>query len=129
MDDYVLRMETAPVTVYVSNTYISTVNSWTGTTNFSWNYQRPLYFNDPKTESEIRSSDIEYILKRHGRTLSPAEKSFIRKFNARPTTRGIRTCEKRHGRALKFAAMAPELQARFDRRIPCWRAGRWKSLT
>lgn len=130
IDDFTCG-STGPIMTYSSRGYIVVTNSWMGnsTTWGTQNFNSPRYFDPPKIESQFRDADIDLILKRHGRALSNAEKSVIRRFNRPPTIKGIRTCEKQHGRALKSAEDVPGLQARFDRRIPCWRAGRWKSLT
>ncbi len=71
----------------------------------------------------------ERLVRRHWREMSEAERVAYRHQNAEPTLKGIRLCSLIHERLLLLLKTLPNLQARFDRRIPCWRAGRWKSLT
>lgn len=61
--------------------------------------------------------------------LSDAEKAYLRKINFQPTRDGINVCCTWHDRSTHWISSMPQLQARFDRRILCWRAGRFKSLT
>lgn len=65
----------------------------------------------------------------YAKFLSDAEKAYLRKINFKPTREGINVCNDWHDRSTHWISSLPQLQARFDRRIPCWRAGRWKSLT
>jgi hypothetical protein len=63
------------------------------------------------------------------RRLSKAEKELLRELNEESCLVGIQTCRNWHARSHQRISTLPQLHARFDRRIPCWRAGRWKSLT
>ena len=61
--------------------------------------------------------------------MNDMEMELLRRWNIEPTVQGIRDCFWRHCRALLTLRSLPYLRSRFDRRIPCWRSGRWKSLT
>lgn len=87
-------------------------------TNCSTNYFR-----------QARKMDAYTLTRTYGKLLSESEKAFLRKINAQPTQEGRDACLERHNRALHLIETLPHLHARYDRRIPCWRAGRWKSLT
>lgn len=69
------------------------------------------------------------LVRTYGRLLTPSEKAYLREINAQPTKEGREACQQKHNQALDRIETLPHLNARFDRRIPCWRAGRWKSLT
>lgn len=60
---------------------------------------------------------------------SEEERSMIRQYNLKATSDGIETCETGHQTILKRLRHVPHFRARFNRRIPCWRSNRWKSLT
>lgn len=71
----------------------------------------------------------ERLLRMIRQQLSEAEEAFLRKLNIGPTSKGIQACRTFHERMVSTLRELPQLLARFDRRIPCWRSGRWKSLT
>lgn len=75
----------------------------------------------PKTNARLTGMFAKY--------LSDAEKALLRELNWEPTKEGVKICQTWHDRSRRWIASLPQLHARFDRRIPCWRAGRWKSLT
>jgi len=98
------------------------------TTGFDNNY--PYFTNCSTNYFRQAKRHCAYTLARtYGRLLTPSEKAFLREINAQPTREGKEACQERHNRALSRIETLPHLHARFDRRIPCWRAGRWKSLT
>lgn len=108
---------------------ISCTNHRPGTTTgFDSTY--PYFTNCSTSYFRETKRHCAYTLARtYGKLLTPNEKAFLRKINTQPTLEGRETCQQRHDRALNRIETLPHLQARFDRRIPCWRAARWKSLT
>ncbi len=61
--------------------------------------------------------------------LDEADKALLREMNFKPTREGIHNTARFHTLAIFVLWFTPWFLVRFDRRIPCWRAGRWKSLT
>lgn len=61
--------------------------------------------------------------------MTEAELAIYREWNFKPTWNGIESCRHWHRQVVSFLKTLPNLHVRFDRRVPCWRAGRWKSLT
>lgn len=98
--------------------YIITSNA---NTFNSWGDNPSLWDIEPKFSSRLTHVFAKF--------LSDAEKAYLRKINFQPTRDGINVCCTWHDRSTHWISSMPQLQARFDRRIPCWRAGRWKSLT
>jgi hypothetical protein len=132
MDDFgnYPATSTMPFNVLLTGRYVFVTNGVFGTTsNYSFDWNRPLHYFEPEADTGFRNFDADALLKRHGRSLSPAEKAFIRRFNFQPTVKGIRTCEKLHSEALTRTEKLPGLEARYDRRVPRWRAARWKACT
>jgi hypothetical protein len=69
------------------------------------------------------------VARTYGKLLTDAEKAYLRKINCQPTRDGIRVCGRWHARSTRCITLTPHFRIRFDRRVPCWRSGRWKSLT
>jgi len=106
-----------PVLIYVSSNnscYVISDNTNTRNSNLS-------LFGTEKIRSGITHVFAKF--------LSEAEKAYLRKINFQPTRDGIHVCRRWHDRSMHWISSMPQLQTRFDRRIPCWRANRWKSLT
>lgn len=129
MDDLGFFADTSTMTgrIYVSNSYIAYNNDSTWNSPFRWN--QPIRFDPEPIDTGFRNYDADALVKRHGRSLSPSEKAFIRQFNSRPTCKGIHACEKQHSEALERTEKLPGMEARYDRRVPRWKATRWKALT
>jgi len=98
----------------------SGINSWNSTHNAWW-------LSEP--EKPVTSDQIRQIQRHRSRKLTEAEMYSLRSFNIEPTAEGVRDCQIKHEEALSVLKTVPSLRARFDRRIPCWRSNRWKSLT
>jgi hypothetical protein len=82
---------------------------------------------DPTEHGNVYN--IDRLRRVFGKLLNEAEKNALRLANVKPTAKGVIICQAGHSSALRRIRTLPNLQARFDRRIPCWRAGRWHSLT
>lgn len=82
-------------------------------------------------ERPTRPNTIEQIIQvvRMGQRLKDEEARALYLYNFVPTLKGLKTCERRHTSRSRLINQTPGVPARFDRRIPCWRVGRWKSLT
>lgn len=68
------------------------------------------------------------LAKAFAKYLSETEIELLRAWNRQPTADGVAACVNRD----RFSARHlndPGLRARYDRRIPCWRSTRFKSLT
>lgn len=63
------------------------------------------------------------------RKLSEAEIRAITEINLVSTLEGIEACRMFHGEHARASRPKPKICASFVRRLSCWRAGRWKSLT
>ncbi len=107
---YVVSNSTAWVIVDPSNTF----NTWG---------------NEPFFRFEKPNMIRPHITRVFAKFLSDAEKAYLRKINFNPTREGVQVCHNWHDRSPRWIRSMPQLQVRFDRRLPCWRAGRWKSLT
>jgi hypothetical protein len=93
-------------------------NSWPGTNSFACEPAEP-----------VTLETLSSLAKRFQKWLTEAEKDLLRCWNAKPTQEGIAACVKRDQlTALAFRSL-PILSVRFDRRVPRWRQGRWRSVT
>jgi hypothetical protein len=63
------------------------------------------------------------------RWLNDSEKAIMRALNLEPTVKGIESCLEKHRTLCRVVKSLPHFKSRLDRRIPCWRSTRWKSLT
>lgn len=98
------------------NGYIIISNSWPSNTTA-----------DPADYFPRFSSRLSKMFARH---LSEAEKDHLRRLNWKPTVEGIKRCRKKHNQIpTTLRSYSNRDHFHFDRRIPCWRATRWKSLT
>jgi hypothetical protein len=89
------------------------------TSNYSSNYSprlEPIYYYDR-------------LVRSFQKFLSETDKALLREMNFKPTREGIDNTERFHSMIVFATWATPWFSVRFDRRIPCWRAGRWKSLT
>jgi hypothetical protein len=71
--------------------------------------------------------DLDRLRQTMGKMLTEAEKQALREWNFKPTFKGILACAKLH--SLRWIRSIPELFIRLDRRVPRWRATRYKALT
>jgi hypothetical protein len=73
-------------------------------------------------------SALVHAFKLH-QVMTEAEVALMRMWNDQPTREGIQTCRERHRNLYSSIKSLPHFRSRSDRRIPCWRSTRWKSLT
>lgn len=114
-----LTTDTASFTVYFSN-YAPTYDT-TYTTSANSNF---IYF-----DSFCAQSIDPQVTHKYGKNLTEAEKDYIRKINCQPTQDGVEKAALFLCSKTQLLKTLPVMRARFDRRIPCWRSTRWKSLT
>lgn len=94
------------------------------TFTYDSNFPRFGGFDEPKL------AYCDRVLKRvYGRRLTNAEKAHMREWNFKPTAEGVAVAENWHELRTRLRRPASFSNYYFDRRIPCWRSGRWKSLT
>lgn len=98
------------------------------TANISFsNTSNGMTYRDPAPRLSMRG--MARLSQSMGRLMEEAYKDILRLLNIEPTRQGIEHCLEWHRRLISHVKSLPGLQARFDRRVPCWRAGRWRSLT
>lgn len=76
-----------------------------------------------------KPTSVAAMCRGFNRWLNDAEKAIMRALNIEPTTQGIASTTERHRALCRLVRSLPHFRSRLDRRIPCWRSTRWKSLT
>lgn len=117
--------------IFIDDNYSTTTNCYTAT---NCNDTNGIFSELPKllpvkSHGFSFASTMPRINRVFGRFLTAAEKAWVRRVNFEPTRTGIRICKLWHACLVETLGFSPGLPVSFDRRIPCWRMGRWKSLT
>lgn len=74
-----------------------------------------------------RKPDVLTLARKPKKWLTQADMVLLRYWNQAPTHAGVEHCRERQ--LCSAIKSLPHFLSRFDRRIPCWRSTRWKSLT
>lgn len=109
-----------------SSTSSATYTAWTGPT-ISWGSTCNSTSSDYTHDLKPRS--IAAMCRGFRHWLTDTEKAIMRALNLEPTTKGIESCVEKHSTLCRVVKSLPHFRSRLDRRIPCWRSTRWKSLT
>jgi hypothetical protein len=90
--------------------------------NANWTVDLPPKPPDPNVLGPI-------LARRYQKGLSQDLKDILRAWNTKHTARGVADSTRQAEFFGRTRAARRCAAARFDRRQPCWRTGRWKSLT
>lgn len=105
----------------------------TSATYYGFSSSATCYFTCDSTSSYYPRVDPVYtydrLVRGFQKFLSDADKAILRQMNAKPTLEGIDNTTRFHLLALFVLGFTPWFAVRYDRRVPRWRSGRWKSLT